>query len=67
MHMQGSVEMRQRELVGTPFCLLSPSSVTYEAGPQASEGERGPLETEGPGRVTGLATCGGIERPQGPT
>ena len=39
MHMQGSVEMRQRELVGTPFCLLSPSSVTYEAGPQASEGD----------------------------
>ena len=24
-------------------------------------------ETEGPGRVTGLATCGGIEQPQGPT
>lgn len=61
------MERRQRELVGTPFCLLSPSSVTYEAGPQASEGERGALQTEGPGRVTGLAICGGIEQPQGPT
>lgn len=67
MHMQGSVAIRQRELMGTPFCLLSPSSVTYEAGPQAGEGERGVSETEGHGRVSGLAIRGGTEQPQGPT
>lgn len=59
--------MRQKELVGTLFCLLSPSSVTHEAGPQAGEGERGVSETEGHGRVTGQAIHGGTEQPQGPT